>query len=86
MTVFDKICAVPTIIVGVIFMCLGVVGLFANVNAHFTLPPIIGAIPFFVGWAMCVVLIKYWSLSNRLREAEMRNQANMRDSYHNEDY
>ena len=67
MSVFDKICAVPTIILGVVFMLLGAVGLIVGAKAHFTLPPILGGLPFFLGWAMCVVLIKYWRLSNRLK-------------------
>ena len=67
MSLFDKICAVPTIIVGVIFMILGAFGLIFGANANFTLPPILGGLPFLVGWAMCVVLIKYWRLSTRLK-------------------
>ncbi len=67
MSVFDKICAVPTIIAGAIFMALGVFGLIFGCAAKLTLPPILGVLPFFLGWAMCVVLIKYWKLSARLK-------------------
>ena len=64
MTVFDKICAVLSIPIGVAFMILGGVGLFTGAKAHFTLPPIIGVLPFFLGWGMCVPLIKYWKMSS----------------------
>ena len=70
MNLFDKICAVPTIAVGAIFMALGGFGLVFGCNAHFTLPPILGGLPFFLGWGMCVVLIKYWRLSARLKQSD----------------
>ena len=69
MNLFDKICAVPTIVLGVVFMALGAFGLIYGSNAHFSLPPILGGLPFFFGWAMCIGLIKYWRLSARLEEA-----------------
>jgi hypothetical protein len=64
---FDKICACLAIPVGAVFMVLGVVGLFTGASARFTLPAIAGGLPFFLGWAMCVVLVKYWRASNRRR-------------------
>lgn len=67
MSLFDKICAVPAIIVGIVFMFLGAAGLFVEVKAYFTLPPILGVLPFFLGWSMSVVLIKYWKLSDKLK-------------------
>jgi len=63
MTAFDKICAVLSIAVGAIFMVVGVFGLVFGANAHFTLPPILGGLPFFLGWGMCVPLVKYWRMS-----------------------
>ena len=48
-------------------MILGAFGVIFGNNAHFTLPPILGGLPFFLGWAMCVGLIKYWRLSARLK-------------------
>jgi len=74
MNLFDKICAVPTIAVGAVFMVLGAIGLFTGSNAHFTLPPILGALPFFLGWAMCVVLVKFWSQSNRLKNSHLQDK------------
>lgn len=69
MTTFDKICATLSIAVGAIFMLLGVIGLFAGAKAHFTLPPILGGLPFFLGWGMCVPLVKYWKMSGRNNNA-----------------
>ena len=65
MTTFDKICAALSIAVGAIFMVLGAFGLIFGSKAHFTLPPIIGGLPFFLGWGMCVPLVKFWKMSNR---------------------
>ena len=63
MTTFDKACAVIAIPIGVIFMVLGAIGLFTGSNANFTLPPILGGLPFFLGWAMSIPLIRYWKIS-----------------------
>lgn len=60
MTKFEKICAVLTIPVGAIFMVLGITGVFLGSSANFTLPPILGVLPLFLGWNMCVTLIRYW--------------------------
>ena len=68
MSIFDKLCAILAIPIGAAFMVLGVVGLFGGANASFTLPPVLGALPFFLGWAMCVTLIKFWSATNRMAE------------------
>jgi hypothetical protein len=65
MTTFDKICAALSISIGAIFMVLGVIGLFIGAKAYFTLPPILGVLPFFLGWGMCVPLVKYWRMSGK---------------------
>ncbi len=67
MTTFDKVCAALAIPIGVVFMIIGAIGLFTGANAHFTLPPILGGLPFFVGWAMSIPLIRYWKISSRRR-------------------
>lgn len=67
MTVFDKACAVVAIPIGIVFMVLGAIGLFTGAKAHFDLPPILGCLPFFMGWAMSIPLIRYWKISNRHR-------------------
>jgi len=38
-------------------------------SAHFALPPVLGGLPFFLGWGMCVILVKYWRLSDQLKQA-----------------
>ncbi len=60
MTRFDKIAAVLSIPVGAVFLVLGAIGLFAGSAANFQLPPILGALPFLLGWSMCVTLIRFW--------------------------
>jgi hypothetical protein len=65
MTAFDKVCAVFAIPIGIVFMILGADGLFAGANVHFTLPPILGGLPFFLGWGMTIPLIRYWRISNK---------------------
>jgi len=68
MTGFDKVCAVFAIPIGIVFMVIGVVGLFIGSKAHFSLPPILGGLPFFLGWGMSIPLIRYWRISNRRRQ------------------
>lgn len=60
MTAFDKLCATIAIPIGIAFMLLGIVGLFTGSKAHFALPPVLGFLPFFLGWAMSVTLIRFW--------------------------
>jgi len=67
MTGFDKVCAVLAIPIGIVFMVLGAVGLFTGSKANFSLPPILGGLPFFLGWGMSIPLIRYWRISNRRR-------------------
>jgi len=65
MTTFDKVCACVAIPIGALFLLLGVVGLFMGCSARFTLPPGLGVLPFFLGWAMTVPLIRAWRQSTR---------------------
>ena len=58
---FDKICAVVAFPVGVVFLVLGVIGVFAGCSAHFTLPPVLGVIPGFVGWGVVRAVCIAWS-------------------------
>lgn len=64
MSTFEKLCAALAICMGAILMILGVFGLFMGASAHFTLPPLLGALPFFVGYGICVPLARYWRMSN----------------------
>jgi hypothetical protein len=60
MTLFDKICAVMSFLLGVLLLLLGVAGLFMGCNAHFTLPPVFGVLPAFVGWGIVRPIIIAW--------------------------
>lgn len=65
MSGFDKLCACVAIPVGFVFLILGVFGFFAGSSAHFTLPPLLGGVPFLLGWAMSITLIRFWMRTNR---------------------
>ncbi len=60
MNLFDKICTCLAVPIGVVFMILGAFGVFFGSQAHFDLPPVLGGLPFFLGWAMSVTLIRCW--------------------------
>jgi len=64
MNIFDKVCAVVAFVLGAILIVLGVVGLFTGCKANFTLPPILGAIPAFVGWGIVKAVIVAWKSSS----------------------
>ena len=57
---FDKVCAVLAFLIGTVFVVLGVLGLFAGCSANFTLPPIIGVVPAFVGWGIVKPVMIAW--------------------------
>ena len=61
MNAFDKLCAAVAFLLGIVFLVLGVIGLFAGCRAHFTLPPIVGVIPAFVGWGMVRAVYVAWN-------------------------
>lgn len=63
MNTFDKICAVVSIPIGGALMILGVIGIFAGSSANFNLPPILGGLPFLVGWGACVIVLRHWRQS-----------------------
>lgn len=69
MNLFDKICGVFAFVLGVIFILLGVVGAVDGCNAHFALPPVIGAIPFFVGWGIVRPVWLAWRAPNTPAES-----------------
>jgi hypothetical protein len=58
--IFDKICAVLAFTLGIVLILLGVIGLFTGCKADFTLPPILGAIPAFVGWGIVKPVVVAW--------------------------
>jgi hypothetical protein len=54
----EKVCAILVLLLGVVFVIQGVLGVFMEVRANYTLPPVIGALPFFLGYGMirCVMI------------------------------
>jgi hypothetical protein len=66
---FDKLCAALAFLLGIVFVVLGVIGLFAGCNAHFTLPPVLGVIPAFVGWGILRPVYFGWNRPRISREA-----------------
>ena len=69
MNTFDKACASFSIVSGAVFMIVGALGLFGGSEASFTLPPGLGVLPFFLGWGMCIPLVKFWRLTNQETES-----------------
>lgn len=65
MTIFDKACAVAACLLGVLLVLLGIFGLFAGCSANFSLPPVLGVIPAFVGWGIVRPVYVAWTHSNR---------------------
>jgi hypothetical protein len=61
MNAFDKICAASAFLLGLALVVLGIIGLFTGCKAHFTLPPVLGAIPAFVGWGIVRAVYLAWS-------------------------
>lgn len=62
MNSFDKLCAGAAFVIGVVFLVLGAVGLFVGAGAHFTLPPVFGVIPAFIGWGIVRAVVIAWNV------------------------
>ena len=69
MNLFDRICAVLAMILGVVLLVLGIVGLFIGCKASFTLPPILGVLPALVGWGIAKSVWVAWSVTRKPVEA-----------------
>jgi hypothetical protein len=61
MNPFDKICAAAAFLLGILLLLLGAVGLFTGCKANFTLPPVLGVIPAFVGWGIVRAVYFAWN-------------------------
>ncbi len=57
MNTFDRICAATAFALGVV---LGAFGTFTGCRAHFTLPPVLGVVPAFVGWGILRAIVIAW--------------------------
>ena len=60
MDVFTKVCAVLAFAVGLLFIVLGILGVFFGCRANFTLPPVLGGLPIFVGWGIVGPIVVAW--------------------------
>ena len=61
MNMFDKLCALLAFPFGLLLLILGVIGLFAGSSANFSLPPVLGVIPAFVGWGIMRAIYFSWN-------------------------
>jgi len=60
LNLFDKICAVLAFALGIVLLVLGAVGAVFGCNAHFTLPPLLGALPVLFGWGILKSVVVAW--------------------------
>jgi len=60
MSVFDKFCAVFAFALGMALLFFGILGLFMGCQAYFTLPPLYGCLPAFVGWGIVRAIYLAW--------------------------
>ncbi|HKA08579.1 MAG TPA: hypothetical protein VKD71_15075 [Gemmataceae bacterium] len=61
MNTFDKLCGALAFVLGCVFVVLGVLGLFIGCQANFTLPPIAGVLPAFIGWGIIRAVYLAWN-------------------------
>ncbi len=54
-------CMVLAYAMGIVLMLLGIIGLFFGSSANFTLPPILGGVPFLIGWGIIVAIKIAWN-------------------------
>jgi len=71
MNAFDKLCAIPAFILGILFIVLGAIGLFAGCKANFTLPPIFGVFPALVGWGIVRAVYFGWNRQDSSSGSDM---------------
>jgi hypothetical protein len=71
MNAFDKLCAVLAIPLGLALVLLGAFGLFAGCRAQFSLPPILGVLPAFIGWGIIRAVWCGWSAKRGSNNAAM---------------
>jgi len=67
MNVFDKLCAALAFVLGGLLLILGAIGLFAGCRANFSLPPVFGIIPAFVGWGIVRAVYVAWTRGTRTK-------------------
>jgi len=64
---FDRFCAVLAGLLAAVLMLMlmGVIGLFAGSSAHFSLPPVLGVLPAFVGWGIIRSIMLAWNVDSK---------------------
>ena len=62
MNSFDKVCAAMAFALGLLFVAVGLFGTLFGCRAHFSLPPIFGVLPAFVGWGIVRAVYLAWQL------------------------
>ena len=72
MNLFDKGCATFSFLLGVALLLLGGFGLFLGCNANFSLPPVAGVIPAFIGWGIVRPIFIAWRDSRGMSVAAAR--------------
>jgi hypothetical protein len=70
---FDKFCAALAFALAIVFLILGVIGLFAGSSANFSLPPVLGGIPGLVGWGIFRSVRVAWSVSRPPAPTDLRS-------------
>ncbi len=63
MSGFDRFCAVLAAGLGALLLLMGVFGLFAGIRANFSLPPVLGLFPAFVGWGVIRSVMLAWNVT-----------------------
>ncbi|MFG0334281.1 MAG: hypothetical protein ACF8TS_13025 [Maioricimonas sp. JB049] len=62
MNAFDRFCSMMAFLLGIVLLILGAIGLFAGCSAHFTLPPVFGVFPAFIGWGVVRAVYVAWNV------------------------
>ena len=75
MNIFDKICAVLAFCFGVVLILLGIPGLFIGCSAHFTLSPVLGLLPAFIGWGIVRPIVVAWKSSKTAGTQQQAEQS-----------
>ena len=69
MSPFDKFCAGTAFLLGVVLLVLGAFGVAFGCNANFTLPPVLGILPAFVGWGIARAVHIAWKVPRSTEHA-----------------
>ena len=84
MNAFDRICAVTAFVLGVILLALGALGTFTGCRANFTLPPVLGIFPAFVGWGILRAIVIAWKVPSAASLYDVESASRPVRSFSNE--